>query len=138
MKVGFARLFLLAGLMATAAPALAVSLTRYAGETSQGTSISLRLSPGRRVALRIYYRVSCNDGRPQRMTYTNISGARIVRGRFGAAGVYKGSVDGSRNEYRIGGNVTSTGARGTFSLTATTRHHVRCSSGRLSWVAQRA
>ena len=138
MKVGFARFLLLAGLLGAASPALALSPASYAGETSQGTRVALRLSPGRRVALRIYYRVSCSDGRAPRTTYTNISGARLARGRFAAAGVYKGSLDGSTNDYRIRGVVTSAGAHGTFSLHATTTTQVHCRSGTVTWSARRS
>jgi hypothetical protein len=138
MKVGFARFLLLAGLLGAASPALALSPARYAGETSQGTRVALRLSPARRVTLRIYYRVSCSDGRKPRMTYTNISGARLAHGRFAAAGIYKGSLDGSTNDYRIRGVVTSAGAHGIFSLHATTTRQVHCRSGTVTWTARRS
>jgi hypothetical protein len=135
----------LVGAAAPIAPALAAGLTpnaRYAGRTSQGTPATLRLSrDARRVALvRIYYRVSCDDGAPPRETYTDLRRAPLGRHHFEAAGVYKGSVDGSTNAYRIRGSVSASAVRGTFSLTATTTRHgltVHCASGPLSWSLRR-
>lgn len=131
----------LAALLAVAAPALASSTPRrYAGTTSQGTAVQLRVLPDRRrVTMTIYYRVRCNDGGAPQLTYTRVGAMSLRRGHFSAAGVYKGSVDGSTNDYRLAGSLSAGHASGRFSLHATVRRHgrtVRCSSGRLAWRAE--
>ena len=103
--------------------------------------MTLRLSrDARRVArLRIDYELKCDNGKSSQ-TYTVVLRARLhgKRHTFRAHGRYRGSRDGSRNEFRLAGRVSRRAARGTFSLENESRDDdVKCTSGKLRWRAGR-
>jgi hypothetical protein len=117
---------------------------QYSGQTSDSSTVRLRLSSsGKRVAkMRIYYKVTCDDGR-NHTTYTDILNLRLGRtGKFAGKGTYTGSGDGSKNRFKVAGAVTKKNAKGSFSLTAsgtdpTTARTVNCRTAALSWSALR-
>lgn len=140
----------IAAVLATALLVSSVALAalpgkaQYSGQTSDHSTVRLRLSnSGKRVAkLRIYYAVNCNDGKSH-TTYTDVLNLRLAKnGAFAGKGSYIGSGDGSKNKFKIAGKVTTKKATGTFSLTAsgtdpTTGQTVDCKTGSLTWSAVR-
>jgi hypothetical protein len=117
---------------------------QYAGATSDGGAVQLRLSGnGRLVArMRVHYTVHCNNDRTG-TTYTTIMNVRIRNGAtFSGRGSYTGAADQSLNKFKVDGLISKRHASGTFSLTATgsggsTGHSVTCKTGRLRWHASR-
>jgi hypothetical protein len=116
---------------------------RYAGTTSDGSAVTLKLSrDGKKVKrMRIHYGLSCNHGRSAN-SYTDILGPRIHKDRtFSASGSYTGTQDGSKNTYHVSGKLSAKGGHGKFSLKATGRASdgtkLSCKTGRLTWSAKR-
>jgi hypothetical protein len=126
-----------------AAPAALATLpggAKYAGTTSDGTAVTLKLSnDGTRVKrLRINYTVDCTNGQST-TTYTDILGPQIHKNHgFSASGTYTGSHDGSKNTFHVSGKVWAKTAHGKFSLTATGKgKKITCKTGKLTWSATR-
>ena len=112
---------------------------RYLGKTDTGRAVSVRLNgdASRVKRMRIHYDVTCDNGHAAQ-TYTDILNPRVHKdGTFKASGTYTGSGDGSKNDFKVAGKITSKKATGTFSLTATTST-VHCKTGKLTWTANRA
>ena len=117
---------------------------KYAGKTDDAGAVTLRLnSDASRVKkMRIHYTVECNDGRSGK-TYTDILNPKIRSDHtFRGSGTYKGSGDGSENEFKVAGKVSARKASGTFSLIATSDADaqggtLRCKTGKLTWTAKR-
>ena len=131
-------------LVAAVAVAALPGKAQYSGQTSDNSTIRLRLSGnGKRVAkLRVYYKVTCSDGHSH-TTYTDVLNLRLGRGgKFAGKGSYIGSGDGSKNSFKVAGTVTTKKAKGSFALTAsgkdpTTGSAVNCKTGSLTWSAAR-
>jgi uncharacterized protein (DUF2147 family) len=126
--------------------ALAAALpggAKYAGQTADGGSVTVRLSGnGKSVKrMRIHYQVTCNDGQPRDPTYTDIVGAPLRRnGSFSGTGEYQGSVVKDTNRFKVSGKMLAGKGSGTFSLTATgsgSGSKVRCKTGKLAWSVKR-
>jgi hypothetical protein len=128
--------------------ALAAALpgaARYAGETDDGSPVTLRLTSDARYVkrMRIHYTVACDNGRSGD-TYTDILQVRVHKDhRFSGAGTYQGSGDGSENTFKVSGRLSARRASGRFSLTATGTpadgsDPVHCKTGVLRWHAARA
>lgn len=116
---------------------------RYAGTTSDGSAVTLKLSSNAKSVkrMRIYYDLSCNHGRSAH-TYTDILGPRVHKDRtFSASGTYTGTADGSKNSFHVSGKLSASKAHGKFSLTATGRASdgtkLNCKTGRVTWSAKR-
>src|SRR3954467_5850212 len=112
----------IAALALTAPVALAAlpGGAKYAGTTSDGSAVTLKLaSDGKRVKrMRIHYDLSCNDGRSAH-TYTDILGPHVHKDRsFTASGSYTGTQDGSKNTFHVSGKLSAAKAHGKFSLKA--------------------
>ena len=132
--------------LALAAPAALAALpggARYAGKTSDGSSVTLKLSgDGKSVKrMRIHYKLSCNKGRTAH-SYTDILGPRIRKDRtFSASGTYTGTKDGSKNTYHVSGKVSASKSHGKFSLTSSGRASdgtkLSCKTGKLTWSVKR-
>ena len=138
---------LMAASAAVAAPAALAALpggAKYAGTTSDGNAVSIKLTgDGTRIKrMRINYHVSCDNGGGTD-TYTDISGAQIHKNHgFSASGTYTGSSDGSKNKFNVSGKVWNKTAHGKFSLTATGKPSggggkLHCKTGNLTWSAKR-
>jgi hypothetical protein len=115
---------------------------KYLGQTGSGGAVTLRVSgDGKTVKrMRIHYQVTCNDHQPRQPTYTDIVDAQLRRdGSFKGAGEYQGSVVKDTNRFKVAGKLTTRGASGTFSLTATSTDgsNVQCKTGKLTWSATR-
>ena len=125
---------------AGAAVAAGLSRAQYTGTTSERTVVRLRLSSdGHRIAkLRIYYMISCDSGETHK-TRTDIFGLRIAKdGSFSGRGTYTGAQDSSTNHFKISGVVSSSRAKGKFSLTAVDQTRtVHCRTGTVTWTAKR-
>ena len=129
-----------------AAPAALAALpggAKYAGTTSDGSAVTLKLSgDGTRVKrMRIHYVVNCSNGQSAK-TYTDILGAQINKSHgFSASGTYTGSHDGSKNSFHVSGKVWTKTAHGRFSLKATGKgsngKRLTCKTGELTWSAKR-
>ena len=132
--------------LAIAAPAALAALpggARYAGTTSDGSAVTLKLSGnGKSVKrMRIHYDLSCTKGRSAH-SYTDILGLHIRKDRtFSASGTYTGTQDGSKNTYHVSGKVSASKAHGKFSLKATGKASdgtkLSCKTGSLTWSAKR-
>ena len=112
--------------------------TKYSGKTSAGEPVSLRLNGNahRVKRLRIYYTLTCKDGRTS-YTYTDILNAKLGSDHsFAVSGMYTGSVDGSKNSFKASGKVRAKRASGKFSLTSAIGK-LKCRSGKLTWSAKR-
>jgi hypothetical protein len=112
---------------------------RYVGKTSDGSTVSVRLSgDAKRVKrIRIHYTVTCNDGKPRDPTYTDILEVRVKSdGSFKASGSYQGSLNNDTNRFKVAGKLKARKAQGTFSLTSTTST-ASCKTGKLTWSAKR-
>jgi hypothetical protein len=131
-------------LMASPAIAALPHKARYSGQTSDNSTVRLRISnDGKRVAkLRIFYKVTCDDGRTN-TTFTDVLNLRVHKhGKFAGQGTYTGSGDGSKNSFKVAGTVSKKKATGSFSLTATgtdqqTGKTISCQTGPLTWSALR-
>jgi hypothetical protein len=127
------------------APAALAALpggAKYAGTTSDGNAVTLKLSSdGKRVKrMRISYTVECSNGQSG-TTYTEVLHAQIHKNhKFGASGTYTGSTDGSKNKFSVSGVVWAKTAHGKFSLTATGKgtdgKKLTCKTGKLTWSAK--
>jgi hypothetical protein len=129
------------------APAALAALpggAKYAGTTSDGKPVSIKLtSDGKRIKrMRINYHVTCDNGGATD-TYTDISGPQIHKNHaFSVSGTYTGSSDGSKNKFSVSGKVWNKTAHGKFSLTATGKPSgaggkLHCKTGKLTWSAKR-
>jgi hypothetical protein len=126
----------------TALAAAPAGGSKYSGKTSAGEPVTLRLNgkASRVKRLRIYYTLTCDDGRTS-YTYTDVLNPRLRSDHsFAASGTYTGSSDGSQNSFKLSGKVWAKKAGGKFSLAATgtvegTKLH--CKTGKLSWSAKR-
>jgi hypothetical protein len=136
----------LAASLAVAAPAALAALpggAKYAGTTSDGKAVTLRLTgDGTRVKrMRIVYSVACDNGGAA-TTYTDILGAKIHKNHgFSASGTYTGSTDGSKNTFHVSGTVWTKTAHGKFSLKATGKasdgSKLTCKTDKLTWSVKR-
>ena len=137
---------LVAASVAVAAPAALAALpagAKYAGTTSDGSAVSLKLTgDGTHIKrLRIYYQLSCDDG-GKGVTYTEVRGAQVHKDHgFSVSGTYTGSKDGSKNKFSVSGKVWNKTAHGKFSLHSTVKTagggKVRCKTAKLTWSAKR-
>jgi hypothetical protein len=138
---------LVAASLAVAAPAALAALpggAKYAGTTSDGKAVSLKLTgDGTHIKrMRIYYHVTCDNGGATD-TYTDIRGAQIHKNHgFSVSGTYTGSHDGSKNKFSVSGKVWNKTAHGKFSLSATGKPSggggkLHCKTGKLTWSAKR-
>jgi hypothetical protein len=121
---------------ATAVAAAPNGAARYAGSTSQGLAVRLRVSAdgGYVARMHIRYRVRCSDG-ASGAPVTDLFDLRIDRhGGFGFHGTYTGRSDKSKNHVRMHGKVSRGRAAGSFLLTAR-RNKVHCRSARIAWHA---
>jgi hypothetical protein len=117
----------------------------YSGKTSDGNSVTLRLSGNRqRVArMRIHYTLQCDNGQRE-TTYTDILNAPVRGGqKFTSSGSYTGTGDQSLNKFKATGTLKRRTASGTFSLSYTGPKNaagdaVSCKTGALRWHASRA
>jgi hypothetical protein len=132
--------------LAVAAPAALAALpggARYAGKTSDGSAVTLKLSRDAKSVrrMRIHYDLSCTHGRSAH-SYTDILGPRVRKDRtFSASGSYTGTADGSKNTFHVSGKVTASRAHGNFTLKATGRASdgtkLSCKTGKVTWSANR-
>jgi hypothetical protein len=132
--------------LALAAPAALAALpggARYAGKTSDGNPVAVKLSGNAKNVkrMRITYDLSCSKGRTAH-SYTDILGPRIRKDRtFSTSGSYTGTQDGSKNTFHVSGKLSASKAHGKFSLTATGRASdgtkLNCKTGRVTWSAKR-
>src|SRR3954464_1587968 len=132
--------------LAVAAPAALAALpggARYAGKTSDGSAVTLKLSgDGKNVKrMTIHYDLSCSKGRTAQ-SYTVILGPRVHKDRsFSTSGSYTGTQDGSKNTFHVSGKLSASKAHGKFSLKSSGRasdgSKVTCRTGRLTWSAKR-
>ena len=130
--------------LALAAPA-ALALpgkAKYAGTTSDGSAVTVRLSSDAKSVkrMRIHYGLKCSDGRTGD-SYTDIVGARVRKDRsFSVSATYTGSKDGSKNKFQVSGKLSASKAHGKFSLTSTSKSgkkKLTCKTGQLTWSAKR-
>ena len=132
--------------LALAAPAALAALpggARYAGKTSDGSAVTLKLSgDGKNVKrMRIHYGLSCSKGRTAQ-SYTDILGPKVHKDRtFSTSGTYTGTQDGSKNTFHVSGKLSASKAHGRFSLKSSGRasdgSKVTCKTGQLTWSAKR-
>jgi hypothetical protein len=132
--------------LALTAPAALAALrggARYAGTTSDGSAVTLKLAGNAKSVkrMRIHYDLNCNKGRSAH-TYTDITGPRVHKDRsFSVSGKYTGTKDGSKNTFHVSGKLSAGKAHGKFSLTSTTKgggkNKLTCKTGKLTWTAKR-
>jgi hypothetical protein len=129
--------------MAPAALAALPGGARYAGTTSDGNPVMVKLSRDAKSVkrMRITYDLSCNRGRSAR-SYTDILGPRVHKDRsFSVSGKYTGTQDGSKNTFRVSGKLSAGKAHGKFSLKSTGKasdgSKLSCKTGNLTWSATR-
>jgi hypothetical protein len=132
--------------LALTAPAALAALpggARYAGTTSDGSAVTLKLAGDAKSVkrMRIHYDLSCNKGRSAH-TYTDITGPRVHKDRtFSVSGKYTGTKDGSKNTFHVSGKLTAGKAHGKFSLKSTGRasdgSKLSCTTGKVTWSATR-
>jgi hypothetical protein len=137
---------LVAATAAAVAPAALAALpggAKYAGTTSDGNAVTLKLTgDGTRIKrMRISYQLSCDNG-GSGVTYTEVRGAQIHKNHgFSVSGTYTGSKDGSKNKFSVSGKVWNKTAHGKFSLNSTVKASgggkVKCKTGKLTWSAAR-
>ena len=136
-------LIALAALALAAPAALALpGKAKYAGTTSDGSAVTVRLSGDAKAVkrMRIHYGLTCSGGRTGD-SYTDIVGARVRKDRtFSVSATYTGSKDGSKNTFHVSGKLSASKAHGKFSLTSTTKtgkKKLTCKTGQLTWSAKR-
>ena len=132
--------------LAVTAPAALAALpggARYAGTTSDGSAVTLKLARNAKSVkrMRIHYDLSCNRGRSAH-TYTDITGPRVHKDRtFSVSGKYTGTTDGSKNTFHVSGKISAGKAHGKFSLKSTGKasdgSKLSCKTGNVTWSAVR-
>jgi hypothetical protein len=129
-------------LVAPGALAALPGKAKYAGKTSDGNAVTVRLSGDAKTVkrLRIHYGLTCNGGRTGD-SYTDVVGARLHKDHsFSVSATYTGSKDGSKNTFHVSGKVSASKAHGKFSLTSTSKSgkkKLTCKTGKLTWSAKR-